>query len=66
MSMTYEERRKHGQLLIAEHKAKLAADYGVTNHPKLDALYQLAWDEGHASGFGEVEIYFGRFVELIR
>lgn len=66
MSASYEERRAKGKLLIAEHKAKLAEEYGVVGHPKLNALYQLAWDHGHSSGFAEVEIYFGQFVELIK
>lgn len=64
--MTYEERIAQGRKTMAEHKAKLAEEYGVVGHPKLDKLYNLAWAYGHSSGFGEVEYHFRDFVELIR
>lgn len=66
MGMTYEERRAEGNRLIAEHKAKMATEYELVGHPKLDAVYQLAWDYGHASGFGEVESYFSELAKLVK
>lgn len=52
--------------MIANHKAALAAELGLTDHPKLDALYQLAWEHGHSSGFDEVANYFREFAELLK
>lgn len=49
-----------------EQKARLAADEGIAGHPKLDALYSLAWQYGHSSGFSEVESYFREFAELLK
>lgn len=60
------ERRAEGARLVADHKAKMAAQHGLVGHPKLDAVYQLAWDYGHASGFGEVESYFDDLAKLVK
>jgi lipopolysaccharide biosynthesis regulator YciM len=63
---TWAERREESNRLVAEHKAKMAAEYGLVDHPKLDAVYQLAWDYGHAAGFGEVESYFSELAKLVK
>lgn len=60
--MSGEQKRK----TMAEHKAQLAQEYGVEGHPKLDTLYNLAWDYGHAYGFREVEIHFSQMLPLIQ
>ena len=39
--------------------------YGVTDNPKADAVYDKAYDMGHAAGFGEVSAHFGDLVDLI-
>lgn len=52
--------------MAAQFKADLEAEYGMTGHPKADALFSVAWDEGHAYGFAEVAGKYGRFVELAR
>lgn len=66
MSKSWAERLEEGNQLIAEHKAKMAAEYGVEGHPKFERCYELAWAHGHPSGFGEVELYFSDFVTLIK
>ena len=63
---TYAEKIEDGRRMIADHKAALAAEHGLTDHPKLDALYRLAWEHGHASGFDEVASYFSDFAELLK
>lgn len=54
------------QSLEREFKRDLLEEYGVTNNPKADLCYQIAWDIGHANGINEVSYYFEAFVELIR
>ena len=54
------------EALKLEHKEKLAKQFGLVGHPKLDKLYDVAWNFGHANGFQEVEYYFADLEELIR
>lgn len=63
---SYAERIAETNQMIADHKARLAAEHGLTDHPKLDRLYELAWSHGHASGFSEVEFYFSEFADLLK
>jgi hypothetical protein len=51
------ERQFHDDLLEA---------LGVADHPKADKLYQIAWDQGHASGYTEVMNAANELVELLR
>jgi len=44
----------------------LAAEHGVAEHPKEQKLWDLAWDHGHSSGFGEIITYYEEFVELLK
>lgn len=37
-----------------EFKSALLEELGLTNDPKADELYELAWEEGHAYGYSEV------------
>jgi len=39
--------------------------YGLKNHPKASTLFNLAWDEGHASGIHEVIFWYIELAELI-
>jgi len=66
MTKTFAERIEEGRQAMARHKAECAAEEGLTNHPKLDQLYQLAWDHGHAGGFSEVANYFREFAVLLK
>lgn len=47
-------------------KADLADAYGVSNHPKADRVFELAWDRGHDAGLGDVLIEYDDLVELIK
>lgn len=58
--------RERQEALKLEHKQKLAKEFGLVDHPKLDKLYDVAWNFGHANGFQEVEFYFMELEELIR
>lgn len=56
-----EENRKREQ-----HKNDLAVEYGLVGHPKLDKVYELAWEEGHSSGWSEIGYWFGALSNLVR
>ena len=57
---------KTEDVVKSEFKGRLAKENGVENHPKLDRLFEIAWDFGHNSGFNEVDIYFSEMVDLIK
>lgn len=63
---SFTERRAEESKQRDEHKARLELQYGITNHPKADLLYQLSWDFGHFAGFDEVTGYYSQFVELLK
>lgn len=52
--------------LNEEFKQDLFAEYGVTNHPKAERVFELAYQYGHSAGYSEVMFYFGDLVQLIR
>jgi len=56
--------REHA--LIEEFKKDLFQEFEVTDNPKAEKCYRLAWEHGHSSGLADVASYFGDFVELIR
>lgn len=41
-------------------------EYGVSNNPKREKAFRIAWQEGHSSGYSEVETYFEEMAELIK
>ena len=43
----------------------LFKEYEVEENPKKEKCFALSWEEGHASGYEEVENYFSKFVDLI-
>lgn len=49
-----------------DHKLKLAQEHGLVDHPKLDLLYEKAWQHGHANGWSEVAFWFENLSELVR
>lgn len=55
------ERENHITKMYDEY----AAPFGVPRAIS-DKVYSLAWEHGHASGYGEVENYFQDFAELAR
>ncbi len=49
-----------------EFKLALFKEYGVETNPKREQAFDKAWEEGHSTGYDDVEIYFSDFVELIK
>lgn len=49
-----------------EFKADLLQAYGVTDNPRADRAFSLAWDRGHSCGYQEVAIVFADLAELIK
>ncbi len=52
--------------LEAKFKVDVLAEYGLTGHPKANAVFELAWDEGHSSGYSEVEIWVAKLAGLVK
>ena len=50
---------------ILNAKSSLEKMYGIQNHPKRQILWDLAWEQGHAGGFSDVENYYRELVVLI-
>ena len=44
----------------------LKSHHGVQHHPKAGKVYQMAWDDGHSSGYDSVANSFDELVELIK
>lgn len=44
----------------------LAEAYGISDHPKEDLLWRMAWSRGHANGYAEVASEYDELVELIK
>lgn len=47
--------------VLTKFRADVLADLGLTNHPKANKLYDLAWERGHSSGYYEV---YGNALDL--
>lgn len=47
-------------------RADLEAEEGLTGHPKADALWRIAWDRGHSSGYSEILECYEQMVELLK
>ena len=52
-------------LMQANFKADLADELGLTNHPKWDKLFEIAWDEEHAGGYAAVYNFAETLAELL-
>lgn len=39
-------------------------EVGLLNHPKADKIYNKAWNDGHAYGYGEVLTHLENLAEL--
>lgn len=66
----YEKNRADHQEAEAERirqfKVDLFAAYGVTEHPKAERAFSLAWELGHSAGLHETETFFSDLVDLIK
>jgi hypothetical protein len=47
-------------------KQDALAEVGLTNHPKADKAYGLAWENGHSSGLSEVYNHLLDYAELLK
>lgn len=64
-----EQRDKHRAeeaRLVALFKADLEAEHGIVGNPKADRLFEIAWEHGHSSGYGEVLLHYEELVELVK
>jgi len=63
------ENRKLNRLAEAEmrilFRKELAQAYGISEHPKEERLWELAWSKGHANGYSEVALEYDELVTLI-
>ena len=60
--LAYRERQ---QAVNMEFRKALEDDYGTSGNPKADKLWDIAWAEGHANGYSEVEMHYETLYELI-
>ena len=44
----------------------LLDEHDLKDGPKVAKAYQIAWEHGHSSGFGEVANWFSELVDLIK
>jgi hypothetical protein len=51
---------------ILNFRQALFDEHGVSNHPKRNKAFDIAWEHGHASGFTEVANYFADLAELLK
>lgn len=58
--------RLHGQALQELFKTDLFAELGIEDNPKREKLFAKAWEDGHSSGFVEVENCAWNLVDLIK
>ncbi len=62
-----EAERTHRQAeLDAEFKRDVLAEIGFSDHPKADALYEMAYNRGHSHGHREVLSEAEDLAELLR
>jgi hypothetical protein len=47
-------------------KLDLLEALGLSNHPKANEFFRLAWEDGHANGFYEVSIVAENWAEVMR
>lgn len=57
--------REESNAIEAEFKKELLLRLDLSNHPKADKLYSMAWDRGHSSGFSEVVNVAESLAELL-
>jgi len=57
--------REETSNLKRKFREDLAEEFGVTDHPKEEQLFNIAWENGHSSGYNEVWGEYSDLVELI-
>ena len=58
--------RKRQREINEEFHADLAAEHGLTGHPKEQKLFDLAWSHGHGNGLTEIASFYEEFAELLK
>jgi hypothetical protein len=62
----YEKYTMERYKILCEFKKALAEEYlNNPQHPKADALWELAWEEGHSYGFHDVECEYNTMSILL-
>ncbi len=51
--------------IMLQFKAELLKSLGLENHPKSELLWDMAWERGHSSGYGEVELVADELANLL-
>lgn len=59
----YYEKEKQ---LLDEFKRDMIENSGLTNHPKVEECYKLAWEFGHEEGLQSVASFFDKLDELLK
>jgi len=59
------EYRRQMYELKMKFKEDLLRYLGITGHPKADRLWEMAWDDGHSSGYEDVLSCAETFVDLL-
>lgn len=57
--------RNEQHRLHALFRKDLLEDLGITNHPKADKLFEMAWDNGHSEGLQAVYDWAVELSELL-
>jgi hypothetical protein len=52
--------------LDAKFKVDVLAEYGLTGNPKANDVFELAWEEGHSSGYSEVMLWVCKLASLVK
>lgn len=49
-----------------DFKADLLEEHGLSDHPKAEAAFLIAWEERHSNGCGEVVDFFYEIAQLLK
>ena len=58
-------REEEGRL-YALFRSDLESEHGVGGHPKAQKLFEMAWADGHSSGYEEVACCYADLAELVK
>lgn len=60
------EYKKEDSRLYWQFKNDLLKELGITDHPKAQRLFDIAWDKGHSMGYSEVYSEAEELADLLR
>lgn len=60
------EWRKQEARLFAQFRVDALAETDLTNHPKADRAFDMAWDERHSSGYMDVFHFLWDLADLMK